>query len=87
MHLKFNNLNIPYSSSFILNKNSFRSEFKKANKKRTTNLIKNQTIEYKFLSKNNKKISKQINKINNNHYYTIDFSNRIEKQKNQNIIN
>ena len=41
MHLKFNNLNIPYSSSFILNKNSFRSEFKKANKKRTTNLIKN----------------------------------------------
>ncbi len=81
-----NNLNIPYSSSFILNKNSFRSEFKKANKKRTTNLIKNLTIEYKFLSKNNKKISKQINKINNNHYYTIDFSNRIEKQKNQNIL-
>ena len=80
-----NNLNFPYTTNSISNKNSFRYEYKKMNKNRTTNLIKNFTIGNKYLSKNNKKISKQKSIINNNHYYTIDFSNRIAKQKNQNI--
>jgi len=75
-----NNLKLPNTSSF-LNKKSNKNEIKKINKNKMTNLIKNFTFDNKFFSKNNKKISKQKNIINNNYYYTIDFSNRIPKKK------
>jgi hypothetical protein len=51
------------------------------NKNRIKNLINNCTFGNSFLIKNNKKTSKEKNDINNNHFYTIDNSNRIWRKE------
>ena len=80
-----NNLKLP-NNNYLFDKISSKKEFKNANNNRTIYLTKNITSDNKFLSKNNKKISKQKIFIKNNQFHTIDSYNRITKNKNQNIL-